>query len=134
MDLQLHGKVAMVAAASRGIGRACALGLAREAARYYPHVEIIEKHHHTKVDAPSGTALRLAAVLREAGAGEVPVHSVRLPGLVAHHELVFGGTGEVVTLKHDTLSRASFGPGVVLAVRRVGELNRVVYDLAELLS
>lgn len=106
---------------------------AREAARYYPHAEIVEKHHHTKLDAPSGTALRLARALREGGAGEVPIHSVRLPGLVAHHELIFGGTGEVLTLRHDSLSRASFGPGVVLAVRRVRDLDRVVYDLADLL-
>lgn len=105
-----------------------------QAAEIYPRVEIVEKHHHTKVDAPSGTALRLAQRLREAGAGDVPIHSVRLPGHVAHHEVIFGGTGEVLTLKHDTFSRASFGPGVILAVRRVMTLDRVVYDLADLLS
>ncbi len=104
-----------------------------QAAEIYPRVEIVEKHHHTKVDAPSGTALRLARRLQEAGTGQVPIHSVRLPGHVAHHEVIFGGTGEVLTLKHDTISRASFGPGVILAVRRVLSLDRVVYDLGELL-
>lgn len=107
---------------------------AQQAAEIYPNVEIIEKHHHTKLDAPSGTALRLARRLEEKGVGNVPIHSVRLPGLVAHHEIIFGGTGETLVLKHDTISRASFGPGVAMAVRRVLELRRVVYDLADLLS
>lgn len=105
---------------------------AQQAAEIYPNVEIVEKHHQTKVDAPSGTAIRLANRLEGAGAGKVAIHSVRLPGLVAHHELIFGGTGETLTLKHDTISRASFGPGVVLAVRRVMSLRRVAYDLSEL--
>lgn len=106
----------------------------REAAQIYPRVEIIEKHHHTKLDAPSGTALRLARALEEGGAAGVPIHSVRLPGLVAHHEIIFGGTGETLTLKHDTISRASFGPGVALAVRRVLGVRGVVYDLGSLVS
>lgn len=106
----------------------------RQAVEIYPHVEIIEKHHHTKLDAPSGTAKRLAQRLEECGVTGVPIHSVRLPGHVAHHEVIFGGTGESLTLKHDTLSRASFGPGVVLAVRRVLGLRGVVYDLGELLE
>ncbi len=106
----------------------------QQAAEIYPHVEIIEKHHHTKLDAPSGTAKRLAQRLQECGVASVPIHSVRLPGHVAHHEVIFGGTGESLTLKHDTLSRASFGPGVVLAVRRVLGLKGVVYDLGALLG
>ncbi len=104
------------------------------AAEVFPNLEIIEKHHQTKVDAPSGTALRLAQRLAERGHHNVPVHSVRLPGFVAHHEVIFGGTGESLTIRHDSISRASFGPGVVLAVRRVMEIDRVVYDLADLLS
>lgn len=105
----------------------------QQAAEVYPNVEIIEKHHQTKLDAPSGTAARLARRLQDAGVGRVPIHSVRLPGHVAHHEIIFGGTGEVLTLKHDTISRASFGPGVALAIRKVMGLKGVVYDLSDLM-
>ena len=106
----------------------------REAARFYPAAEVIELHHAAKRDRPSGTAAHLRRVLEDAGAdAPVPVHSVRLPGLVAHHEIVFGGTGEILTLRHDTLSRASFGPGVVLAVRRVMEIRGLAQDMESLL-
>jgi 4-hydroxy-tetrahydrodipicolinate reductase len=98
--------------------------------RWFPDVEIIELHHATKVDRPSGTALRLAERL----GGEVPIHSVRLPGLMAHQEVLFGGDGEVLTLRHDALSRSCYGPGVATAVRKVQRLRRVVYDLEELLE
>jgi len=104
-----------------------------EALRFYPAVEIIERHHDTKKDAPSGTAARLARVLEEAGAkGPVPVHSVRLPGHVAHHEVVLGGLGEILTIRHDTTSRASWGPGVALAARTVMNRPGVAFDLADL--
>ena len=107
----------------------------REALRFFPDVEIIELHHAQKRDRPSGTARQLRRVLEEAGAkAPVPVHSVRLPGLVAHHEIVFGGPGETLTLRHDTLSRASFGPGVVLSVRKVMGLSGLVEDLERLLT
>ena len=107
----------------------------REAARYFPAVEVVESHHIAKRDRPSGTAARLARVLETSGAeAPVPVHSVRLPGLVAHHEVIFGGPGEVLTLRHDTLQRASFGPGVVLAARRVMDLRGLVEDLESLLA
>jgi 4-hydroxy-tetrahydrodipicolinate reductase len=107
---------------------------AREAVRFFPRLEIVEKHHEKKKDAPSGTALRLARSLEAAGIGTIPIHSVRLPGHVAHHEVIFGGEGEVLTLRHDTISRASFLPGVLLALRRVGEIKGVVYDLWDLLT
>lgn len=107
----------------------------REALRFYSEVEIIERHHAQKLDRPSGTAMQLRRVLEAAGArSPVPVHSVRLPGHVAHHEIVFGGAGETLTLRHDTLSRASFGPGVCLAVRRVMTLRGLVLDLEGLLE
>lgn len=107
----------------------------REALRFFPEVEILERHHAQKLDRPSGTAIQLRRVLEAAGAREpVPVHSVRLPGLVAHHEIVFGGPGETLTLRHDTSSRASFGPGVLLAVRRVMTLHGLVEDLEALLE
>jgi 4-hydroxy-tetrahydrodipicolinate reductase len=96
------------------------------AARIAPHMpecEIIELHHEAKRDAPSGTAKRTAEIIRGAG-GNVhePIHSVRLPGLVAHQEVVFGGEGQTLSIRHDSTDRHSFMPGVLLAVRRVGEL------------
>jgi len=107
----------------------------KQALRFYPDVEIIERHHAQKVDRPSGTAMQLRRVLEAAGArSPVSVHSVRLPGLVAHHEIVFGGPGETLTLRHDTISRASFGPGVAMTVRRVVGCNTLVEDLEGLLA
>jgi 4-hydroxy-tetrahydrodipicolinate reductase len=92
-------------------------------ARHMPECEIVELHHDKKIDAPSGTAKRTAALIRDAG-GNVhePIHSVRLPGLVAHQEVVFGDVGQTLSVRHDSIDRSSFMPGVLLAVRRVGEL------------
>jgi 4-hydroxy-tetrahydrodipicolinate reductase len=101
--------------------------LMMEAARLIaPHMgdcEIVELHHAQKRDAPSGTAKRTAELIRAAG-GDVhePIHSVRLPGLVAHQEVIFGGEGQTLTVRHDSTDRRSFMPGVLLAVRRIGEL------------
>lgn len=107
--------------------------LAREAARVLRDVEVVELHHAAKVDAPSGTAVRLADVLaRTAGVARVPVHSVRLPGLVAHHEVIFGGEGETLTIRHDTVSRDAFAPGVLLALRRLPRFRGLVTDLEAL--
>lgn len=126
-----------------GIGAVLMMAFAEKAARYYESVEIIELHHPRKVDAPSGTAqhtaARIAAARRSARLGEmpdattseidgargatiegVPVHSVRLSGLVAHQEVLFGGQGETLTIRHDSLDRLSFMPGVLLAVREIG--------------
>ena len=88
---------------------------AAEAARSFPHAEIIELHADTKLDAPSGTAKATAARM----GGDVPIHSVRLPGLVAHQEVILGGPGETLTIRHDTTSREAFVPGVLLALDRV---------------
>jgi 4-hydroxy-tetrahydrodipicolinate reductase len=87
--------------------------------------EIIELHHDTKLDAPSGTAARTAALIADAsGRTETPpIHSVRLPGLVAHQEVIFGDVGQTLTIRHDSTDRESFMPGVLLAVRRVGDLT-----------
>ena len=89
-----------------------------------PECEIVELHHDRKVDAPSGTATRTAELIREAG-GNVhePIHSVRLPGLVAHQEVIFGGEGQTLSIRHDSIARESFMPGVLLAVRKVGSLE-----------
>ena len=105
------------------IGAVLLMQLAREIAPHMPECEIIELHHDGKLDKPSGTATRTAELIREAG-GNVhePIHSVRLPGLVAHQEVVFGGEGQTLSIRHDSIDRRSFMPGVLLAIRRVGEL------------
>jgi 4-hydroxy-tetrahydrodipicolinate reductase len=106
------------------IGAVLMMQMARDAARHMPDCEIVELHHERKRDAPSGTAKRTAELIREAG-GRVhePIHSVRLPGLVAHHEVIFGGEGQTLSIRHDSIDRHSFMPGVLLAVRMVGELE-----------
>jgi 4-hydroxy-tetrahydrodipicolinate reductase len=105
------------------IGAVLMMQLSRQIAPHMPECEIVELHHERKLDAPSGTAKRTADLIREAG-GEVhdPIHSVRLPGLVAHQEVIFGGEGQTLSIRHDSTDRRSFMPGVLLAVRRVGEL------------
>jgi 4-hydroxy-tetrahydrodipicolinate reductase len=97
------------------IGAVLMMRFAAEAARHMPKAEIIELHQDTKLDAPSGTAKATA----DAMGGEVPIHSVRLPGLVAHQEVILGGQGQTLTIRHDTTSRDAFVPGVLLALERV---------------
>ncbi|MGD9571563.1 MAG: 4-hydroxy-tetrahydrodipicolinate reductase [Thermoleophilia bacterium] len=99
------------------VGAVLMMRFAAEASRHMPKAEIIELHHDRKLDAPSGTALRTASLME----GDPVVHSVRLPGLVAHQEVILGGHDETLTIRHDSLSRESFMPGVVLAVRAVAE-------------
>jgi len=91
---------------------------AAEAARYLPRAEIVELHHETKVDAPSGTARATAQALP----GDVPIHSIRLPGLVAHQEVLLGGEGQLLTIRHDAFSREAFVPGVLLALEKIDSL------------
>jgi 4-hydroxy-tetrahydrodipicolinate reductase len=105
------------------IGAVLMMRFAVEAARHMAKAEVIELHHDRKVDAPSGTAARTAALMREAGGRDVPVHSVRLPGLVAHQEVILGDVGQTLTIRHDSIDRESFMPGVLLAVRAVGGLS-----------
>ena len=100
------------------IGAVLMMRFAEEASRYMDGAEIIELHHRTKLDAPSGTARATANRMR----GEVGIHSVRLPGLVAHQEVILGGTGETLTIRHDTTSRDAFAPGVLLALEKVASL------------
>jgi 4-hydroxy-tetrahydrodipicolinate reductase len=100
------------------IGAVLMMRFAEEASHHMADAEIIELHAATKRDAPSGTA-RLTA---ERMGGDVPIHSVRLPGLVAHQEVILGGLGETLTIRHDTTSREAFAPGVLLAVKRVRDL------------
>jgi 4-hydroxy-tetrahydrodipicolinate reductase len=117
------------------IGAVLMMRFAAEAARHMPETEIVELHHDRKVDAPSGTAKRTAELVAAAG-GNVhqPIHSVRLPGLVAHQEVILGGEAQTLTIRHDSIDRRSFMPGVLLAVRRVAELpDRVTVGLEALL-
>jgi 4-hydroxy-tetrahydrodipicolinate reductase len=105
------------------IGAVLMMQLAQRAAEHLPECEVIELHSTGKLDAPSGTAKRTAELVAEAG-GNVhqPIHSVRLPGLVAHQEVIFGGEGQTLSIRHDSTDRSSFMPGVLLAVRRVASL------------
>lgn len=105
------------------IGAVLMMEIGQRVAEFMPEVEIVELHHDRKLDKPSGTADRTADLLRDAGANvHEPIHSVRLPGLVAHQELLFGGEGQTLSIRHDSIDRSSFMPGVVLACRRVGGL------------
>jgi 4-hydroxy-tetrahydrodipicolinate reductase len=117
------GRANCFVAPNFAVGAVLMMQMARLAAAHLPECEIVELHHERKLDAPSGTAKRTAEIVGEAG-GNVhePIHSVRLPGLVAHHEVIFGGEGQTLTIRHDSTDRRSFMPGVMLAVRRVGEL------------
>jgi 4-hydroxy-tetrahydrodipicolinate reductase len=118
------------------IGAVLLMQVSEQIAKHMPECEIIELHHDKKVDAPSGTAARTADLIREAG-GNVhePIHSVRLPGLVAHQEVIFGGEGQTLSVRHDSIARESFMPGVLLAIRRVADLDRSpVIGLEQLLD
>lgn len=125
------------------------------ASQYFEHVEILELHHNQKADAPSGTAIQTAQLLEELGKSYNPpavqeteklagargtrteegirIHSVRLPGLIAHQEIIFGAPGEIYTLRHDTSDRACYMPGVLLAIRKVIQLKTLIYGLEKLL-
>jgi 4-hydroxy-tetrahydrodipicolinate reductase len=107
------------------IGAVLMMRFAEQAARYMEKAEIVELHHDRKLDAPSGTAARTAELMAAAsGKPAPPIHSVRLPGLVANQEVILGDLGQTLTIRHDTISRESFMPGVLLAVRRVGTLEQ----------
>ena len=117
------------------IGAVLLMELAQKAARHMPECEIIELHHDRKLDAPSGTAKRTEELITAAG-GNVhqPIHSVRLPGLVAHQEVLFGTMGETLTIRHDSLDRTSFVPGVLLAVREIASRPGLAIGLEPLLD
>ncbi len=126
-----------------------------QASKYFDHVEIIELHHNQKADAPSGTAIQTAQMLAEMGKAYNPavveeteklpgargslaedgirIHSIRLPGLIAHQEVIFGAAGQIYTLRHDTSDRACYMPGVLLAIRKVLQLKSLVYGLEKIL-
>jgi 4-hydroxy-tetrahydrodipicolinate reductase len=118
------GSANLFVAPNFAIGAVLMMEAAKLIAPHMPECEIVELHHDRKLDAPSGTAARTADLISAAG-GNVhqPIHSIRLPGLVAHQEIVFGGLGQTLTIRHDSISRESFMPGVLLAVRKVGQLD-----------
>ena len=141
-ELAQHPKVGVLIAPNFAIGAVLMMEFAAKAARYFESAEIVEMHHPAKVDAPSGTAARTAELMTEArkesamkpmpdatkqsldGArgskvGDIPIHSIRAQGLVAHQEVLFGGVGETLTIRHDSLDRAGFMPGVLLGIRSV---------------
>ncbi|MCW2978142.1 MAG: 4-hydroxy-tetrahydrodipicolinate reductase [Actinomycetia bacterium] len=105
-------------AANFSVGAVLMMRFAQEAAAYFPRAEIIELHNEAKKDAPSGTAIVTAGLL----GGDPVIHSVRLPGLMSHQEVLFGGDGELLTIRHDTTARESFVPGVLLALEKLGSL------------
>ncbi|NLS45100.1 MAG: 4-hydroxy-tetrahydrodipicolinate reductase [Firmicutes bacterium] len=153
-DLCKAKKTGAVVAPNFSIGAVLLMKFAHIASKHFDSAEIIEMHHNEKVDAPSGTALRTAefiehqmlAASRQTAAGlqlqpargedvkGTRIHSVRLPGLIAHHEVIFGKLGEILTIRHDSLSRESFMPGVILAVKEVMKLDKAVLGLDALLT
>ena len=124
-----ENNVNCIVAPNFAIGAVLMMKFAQEAVKHMPQVEIIELHHDKKVDAPSGTALKTAELMGK----KVPIHSVRLPGLVAHQEVIFGGLGQTLKIRHDSISRESFMPGVMLAVRKAKKLKGLVYGLEKIL-
>ena len=137
------------------IGAVLMMMMAKQAAKYLPHAEIIELHHDNKLDAPSGTAILTAEMIAEVRAktqqghkdekevlpgarganyDDMRIHSVRLPGLVAHQEVIFGGLGQTLTIRHDSLNRESFMPGVILACKKVRSLKGLTVGLDKLMD
>lgn len=135
------------------VGALLMMRFAAMAAKYFPHVEIIELHHDQKLDAPSGTAIKTAEMImaskndiaaeqigeekikgaRGGEMGGIHLHSIRLPGLIAHQEVIFGGEGQILTIRHDSLSRESFMPGVALAVKKIMNSPGLTYGLEQFL-
>ncbi len=150
MECRLSGTSCLVAP-NFAIGAVLMMDIAQLVARYMPFCEITELHHDQKLDAPSGTALRTADMIAAARVdcpqppgpegnvarglihNGIPIHSVRLPGLVAHQEIIFGGQGQTLSIRHDSISRQSFMPGVVLALRRVDGLDGLAVGLEKVM-
>jgi 4-hydroxy-tetrahydrodipicolinate reductase len=154
-----QNKVNCLVAPNFAVGAVLMMRFAKEAAKVLPNVEIIELHHDQKADAPSGTAIKTAEMISEEmskrGKGEevrgkgkeiekidgvrggsmdgIHIHSVRLPGFVAHQEVIFGGLGQTLTIRHDSISRESFMPGVIMAVKKIKDLKGLTYGLEGIL-
>lgn len=148
-----RSKLGGIIAPNFSIGAVLMMRYAKDAARYFNNIEVIEHHHDKKADAPSGTAMKTAQLMAESrqqkpaplvekellpgarGANheEIHIHSVRLPGRVAHQEVIFGGTGEILTIRNDAIDRSCYMPGIVLSCRKVMELDHLVYGLEDIL-
>jgi len=128
-DLCVKNNVNCLVAPNFAIGAILMMKFSAEAIKHLPNAEIIELHHEQKKDAPSGTAIKTAQLMGK----EIPIHSVRLPGLVAHQEVIFGGLGQTLTIRHDTINRESFMPGVVMAIRKVKKIKGLIYGLEKIL-
>ena len=155
--LSENPKIGALIAPNFGLGAVLMMQFAAQASKYFESVEIIELHHPNKVDAPSGTATRTAELITEARAsvkkevmpdatssglqgargakvGDVPIHSVRLRGLVAHQEVILGGLGEILSIRHDSIDRTGFMPGVLLGIRKVIETPGLTFGLEHFLD
>lgn len=133
-ELEGVGSANLFFAPNFAIGAVMLMELSKIAAQHMPECEIVELHHPAKIDSPSGTAIRTKQLIEEAG-GHVhePIHSIRLPGVIASQEVIFGATGQTLSVRHETYSRESFMPGVLLAVRKVAGLpDRITVGLEEL--
>lgn len=153
-ELCAQKKMGGIIAPNFSLGGVLMMKYAKEIVKYIPHVEIIEKHHSGKTDSPSGTAIRTAEMLSEScstvnephhstrevipgarGANyrNIPIHAIRLPGLLAHQQIIFGNAGETLTISHDSIDRKCFMPGICIACEKVMSLNTLVYGLEEVL-
>lgn len=154
-DIAKKKKIGGLIAPNFAIGVLLMNRFATEAVRYFDNVEIVELHHNQKADAPSGTASQTAQLLSKVAGkklnvprvheeekvkgvrggkiGDISIHSVRLPGFLAHQEVMFGGAGQVLTIRHDATNREAYMPGVLIAVRKVMKINSLVFGLENLL-
>lgn len=150
-----QNSIGSIVAPNFAIGAVLMMKFAKEASKYFAHGEIIEYHHDKKLDAPSGTAIKTAEMMSEArkefgrdsvigketiksalgavGPSNIHIHSVRLPGYVAHQETILAAHGQTLTIRHDSYDRASFMPGVLMAVKKVMELDHLVYGLENII-
>src|SRR3989338_2263163 len=149
--LSKQNAAGVVIAPNFAIGAVLMMKFAKEAGKYFAHAEIIEYHHDKKIDSPSGTAIKSAELMTQArkefnrdvlkpketikgprgaiGDGNIHIHSVRLPVLIAHQEIILGGTGQTLNIRHDAYDRTAFMPGVLMAVKKVMELDHLIYGL-----
>lgn len=154
-EIARREKLGCIIAPNFALGALLMIHFAAQAAKYFPQVEIIEMHHNQKIDVPSGTALKTAEVIQEQKNSFEPelnpaieklpgsrgglfnknirIHSIRLPGLVAHQEVIFGGAGQILTIRHDSFSRESFMPGILIAIRQVIHVKGVLYGLENII-
>lgn len=131
--LAKKNQAAAIVAPNFALGAILMMRFALEASKYYKKAEIIELHHDKKVDMPSGTAIKTAHMMGKAINKEIPIHSVRLPGLVAKQQVIFGSTGETLTIEHNSIDRSCFMPGIILSAKKVMELNQLVYGLENII-